>query len=56
MMPNDSCLLGSVNLSEFVGTNGITLEPFFKMQEFKHTVRVAIAALNEVQEIGRAHV
>lgn len=52
MMPNDSCLLGSVNLSEFVGTNGITLEPFFKMQEFKHTVRVAIAALNEVQEEG----
>ena len=41
-----SCLLGSLNLAEFVGSNG------FEYEEFKKAVRIAVIALNEVLDEG----
>lgn len=41
-----SCLLGSLNLAEFVGPNG------FEYEEFKKAVRIAVIALNEVLDEG----
>ena len=41
-----SCLLGSLNLAEFVGPNG------FEYEEFKRAVRIAVIALNEVLDEG----
>ena len=41
-----SCLLGSLNLTEFVGPNG------FEYEEFKRAVRIAVIALNEVLDEG----
>lgn len=42
-----SCLLGSINLSEFVTENHT-----FDFDSFKYTVKVAVKALNEVLEEG----
>lgn len=42
-----SCLLGSINLSEFVTSNKI-----FNFEEFKKTVDIAVRALNEVLDEG----
>lgn len=41
-----SCLLGSLNLAEFVGKDG------FELEEFKRAVRVAVIALNDVLDEG----
>ena len=41
-----SCLLGSLNLAEFVGPDG------FEYEEFKRAVRIAVIALNEVLDEG----
>ena len=46
-----SCLLGSVNLSEFVN-NPFTNEAKFNLEEFKQTVSIAVRALNEVLHEG----
>lgn len=42
-----SCLLGSINLSEFV-----TKDKSFDFEDFKNTVTVAVRALNDVLEEG----
>lgn len=46
-----SCLLGSVNLSEFV-TDPFTDKAEFNLEEFKQTVSIAVRALNEVLHEG----
>ena len=46
-----SCLLGSLNLSEFV-KNPFGERPVFNIPEFKKAVRVAIRALNQVLDEG----
>ena len=45
--PGGSCLLGSINLSEFV-----TKDKLFDFEEFADTVDVAVKALNEVLDEG----
>lgn len=45
--PGGSCLLGSINLSEFV-----TKDKLFDFEDFSNTVDVAIKALNEVLDEG----
>lgn len=42
-----SCLLGSINLAEFVTPNGL-----FDFESFKDTVKIAVEALNEVLNEG----
>lgn len=42
-----SCLLGSINLSEFVSEDGR-----FNYDDLKHTVKVAVRALNDVLDEG----
>lgn len=42
-----SCLLGSINLSEFVSKEG-----YFQFADFQQTVKTAIIALNDVLEEG----
>jgi ribonucleotide reductase alpha subunit len=42
-----SCLLGSINLSEFV-QNEFTNEAVFNEEDFKNTVKLSIKALNEI--------
>lgn len=49
--PGGSCLLGSINLSEFV-INPYTKDAHFDMQTFAHTVYVAVKALNDVLDEG----
>lgn len=44
---NSSCLLGSINLSEFVGSNGK-----FDFLSFRDSVMTAVIALNEVLDEG----
>ncbi|WP_104804413.1 adenosylcobalamin-dependent ribonucleoside-diphosphate reductase [Blautia marasmi] len=46
-----SCLLGSVNLAEFV-ENAFTDTAFFDFDSFKNCVRASVNALNEVLEEG----
>lgn len=46
-----SCLLGSINLSEFV-KNPFTENASFDFTLFKHTVRLSVKALNRVLEEG----
>lgn len=46
-----SCLLGSINLSEFV-INPFTPEAEFDFKAFKYTVEQAVIALNEVLDEG----
>lgn len=46
-----SCLLGALNLSEFV-ENPFTPQAAFNIPEFKHAVRIAIRALNKVLDEG----
>ena len=46
-----SCLLGSINLSEFV-QNPFTPKASFDFDAFKQCVKVAVGALNEVLEEG----
>lgn len=46
-----SCLLGSMNLSNFV-ENPFTPDASFNFDEFKHDVAVAVRALNDVLEEG----
>lgn len=46
-----SCLLGALNLSEFV-ENPFTPQAAFNIPEFKHAVRIAIRALNDVLDEG----
>ena len=46
-----SCLLGSINLAEFV-LNPFTPDAEFDIESFEHTVRVAVIALNEVLDEG----
>lgn len=48
MLPaGGSCLLGSVNLAEFVDNNGK-----FNYEDFRHTVDIAIRALNDILDEG----
>ncbi|MEG0228416.1 MAG: ribonucleoside-diphosphate reductase, adenosylcobalamin-dependent, partial [Lachnospiraceae bacterium] len=46
-----SCLLGSINLAEFV-LDAFTPEASFDFEAFKHCVKTSVAALNEVLEEG----
>ena len=46
-----SCLLGALNLSEFV-ENPFTPQAAFNIPEFKSAVRIAIRALNDVLDEG----
>lgn len=46
-----SCLLGSINLSEFV-ENPYTIDASFKIEEFKLAIRTAVYALNSVLDEG----
>lgn len=46
-----SCLLGSINLSEFV-ENPFTIASNFDLDSFKNTVRIAVKALNDVLDEG----
>lgn len=46
-----SCLLGALNLSEFV-ENPFTAQAAFNIPEFKQAVRIAIRALNNVLDEG----
>lgn len=46
-----SCLLGALNLSEFV-ENPFTPQAAFNIPEFKHAIRIAIRALNNVLDEG----
>lgn len=46
-----SCLLGSLNLSEFV-INPFTKEARFDFESFRNAVGIAVEALNEVQHEG----
>lgn len=46
-----SCLLGSINLSEFV-ENPFTIASNFDLDDFKNTVRIAVKALNDVLDEG----
>lgn len=46
-----SCLLGSMNLSEFV-KNPFTSEAFFDFDEFKQDVAICVRAMNEVLDEG----
>lgn len=47
MPPGGSCLLGSINLSEFV-----TKDKLFDFEDFSNTVDISIKALNEVLDEG----
>jgi len=49
--PGGSCLLGSINLSEFV-KNPFTKEAYFDYEDFANTVKIAVEALNEVLDEG----
>lgn len=52
MLPaGGACLLGSLNLSEFV-KNPFTPEAEFDYDKFKKTVKIAVRALNEVLDEG----
>lgn len=52
MLPaGGACLLGSLNLSEFVN-NPFTSEAEFNFDKFKKTVKIAVRALNEVLDEG----
>ena len=44
--PGGSCLLGSINLAEFVQNNS------FNYDDFKTTIKIAVRALNEVLDEG----
>ena len=46
-----SCLLGAINLSEFVEAP-FTEEAIFNTGEFKKAVRIAVRALNDVLDEG----
>lgn len=46
-----SCLLGSLNLSEFI-LNPFTVSATFNFEEFKKAVRISVKALNEVLDEG----
>lgn len=46
-----SCLLGSINLAEFV-TNPFSLNAIFNYEDFQRTVEESIIALNEVLDEG----
>lgn len=46
-----SCLLGALNLSEFV-ENPFTPQAAFNIPEFKHAIRIAVRALNNVLDEG----
>ena len=46
-----SCLLGSINLSEFV-VNPFSYKAIFNIEEFKEAVRDCVVGLNEVLEEG----
>ena len=46
-----SCLLGAINLSEFV-LSPFTENAAFDIPEFKKAVRIAIRALNDVLDEG----
>lgn len=48
---NGACLLGSLNLSEFVKT-GDDGKPYFDMKDFSEAVRAAVRALNRVLDEG----
>jgi ribonucleoside-diphosphate reductase alpha chain len=48
-----SCLLGSINLSEFI-LNPFTDKAFFDYVEFKHVVKEAVIYLNEILDEGLA--
>ena len=45
--PGGSCLLGSINLAEFVSEDGQ-----LKLDDLEHTIEVAVYALNEVLDEG----
>ena len=49
--PGGSCLLGSINLSEFV-KDPYTDHAHFEMESFVNTVRIAVQALNDVLDEG----
>jgi len=49
--PGGSCLLGSINLSEFVN-NPFTTNASFNYDDFQNTVEESIVALNEVLDEG----
>lgn len=52
MLPaGGSCLLGSINLAEFV-TDPFTPNAFFDFEGFKYTVNKSVIALNELLEEG----
>ena len=44
-----SCLLGSINLSEFV-VNPFTEKAYFDFEDFKDTIRIAVRAMDDVLE------
>lgn len=46
-----SCLLGAINLAEFV-VNPFTDKAYFDMQEFRRVVEICIRALNQVLDEG----
>ena len=46
-----ACLLGSINLSEFV-KDPFTAKPIFDIDDFKSTVKIATKALNDVLDEG----
>ena len=47
MIAGGSCLLGSINLSEFVTENNT-----FDFYDFRNTIRIAVIALNSVLDEG----
>ena len=51
LMAGGSCLLGSINLSEFV-KHPFTKKATFDFEKFKNTVKTAVVALNEVLDEG----
>lgn len=51
MPPGGSCLLGSINLAEFV-SNPFTPHAFFDYHGFSHTVKQAVIALNDLLDEG----
>lgn len=51
LMANGSCLLGSINLSEFV-VHPFTDEAYFDYNKFKSAVATAVTGLNEVLDEG----
>lgn len=46
-----SCLLGAINLSEFV-KKSFTNDSYFDWKDFKNTVKIAVKALNDVLDEG----